>query len=144
MFRTFRKLRVLEEQIVRVMQRGMLDSLTSVDFSSIPKILRDICYHVSAGAHDNKWSQFIRYFTNTWMTKFDFELWNVSKHTMNENDLVSRTNNALENFNRKLNSEFASPHPNIFHFIDVIKEISCRTVRKIMDLKSWNSKKPER
>ena len=44
-------------------------------------------------------------------------------------DIRNRTNNALERFNRTLNTEFGNAHHNMFHFVKVIKKVSARYVR---------------
>jgi hypothetical protein len=37
---------------------------------------------------------------------------------------MARTNNAIERYNRTLKERFAHPHPNVFAFLNVIKEES--------------------
>ncbi|KAG2953905.1 hypothetical protein PC118_g7077 [Phytophthora cactorum] len=54
-----------------------------------------------------KWGEFWRYFYPTWIVRFPSNLWNVEPYT---NDLISRTNNPLERFNREMNAAFPAPH----------------------------------
>jgi hypothetical protein len=46
--------------------------------------------------------------------------WNINSIIMNEENerkMINRTSNPLEHFNRKLNDSFATPHPNMMHFV---------------------------
>jgi hypothetical protein len=144
MRRKLKKLQVPEDQINKAMQRGMLDSLTLVDHSLVAKTLQDLCDSVSVGQHVEKWEQFAHYFMSVWCARFPFESWNASGDADKTLRIGNRTNNALESFNRQLNAEFASPHPNIFHFVDVIRGMSCRIVRTLLDIRSGNSQRPVR
>ncbi|GMF25098.1 unnamed protein product [Phytophthora fragariaefolia] len=51
-----------------------------------------------------------------------------------DNELVARTNNPLERFNRELNSRFPTPHPFMATFVTVIKTISQEYVRRVADV----------
>jgi len=84
-----------------------------------------------------KWDAFYTYFMRTWMGEIDFETWNISGALEDESDIEHRTNNALENINQKFNAEFAVPHPNIFHFIDVLRKFSQYWVAKLGDLRRY-------
>lgn len=64
-------------------------------------------------------SLFWDYFHNTWVKRFDPILWNFSN--TDDLDIVGRTNNALERYNRRLGDHFFNAHPNICMFISVIK-----------------------
>jgi len=72
-------------------------------------------------AAGSEWINFFLYFKSTWCKRFGPELWNVEhiKKCLNEN-LVCRTNNALERYNRKLN-ENLQPHANIIALLDFFK-----------------------
>lgn len=60
------------------------------------------------------------YFQKTWMTRFHPVLWNLS--TTEDINIVGRTNNALERYNRRLGEHFFNAHPNLCFFISVIKK----------------------
>jgi hypothetical protein len=66
------------------------------------------------------WVEFIEYFKKTWIERFDSSLWNVSECF--QLNLVGRTNNALERYNRRLNEQFSNAHPSIGMFIQIIKQ----------------------
>ncbi|POM60542.1 hypothetical protein PHPALM_30597 [Phytophthora palmivora] len=68
-----------------------------------------------------KWQAFGEYFERTWIDGYAVELWSV--HGM-ANELVARTNNPLEHFNRELNTRFPTPHPSMATFVTTIRKIS--------------------
>ena len=58
-----------------------------------------------------------------------FDMWNVSEQQGNDDELFG-TNNAMECFNRQLNSSFSSAHPNIFRFIEVKDKFLQRNLKR--------------
>jgi hypothetical protein len=60
---------------------------------------------------------FWNYFQRTWLKKYSPLLWNVHGNE----DIVNRTNNHLERYNRRMNEVFPVAHPNILSFVDTIK-----------------------
>jgi hypothetical protein len=68
----------------------------------------------------SSWKVFWAYFRDTWMKRFPPALWRVN--TKEDEVLAGRTNNCLERYNRRLGDKFLNSHPNIFSFIDAIKE----------------------
>jgi hypothetical protein len=59
-------------------------------------------------------------------------------------DLVARTNNPLERFNRELNSTFGIPHPSVVRFVQTIEEISRRYVKLRDDIVRGIAAPPKR
>ena len=59
----------------------------------------------------------IDYFNSVWLRKFDVNLWNTFGSD------GPRTNNFVESFNKLINKKLCSAHPNIWWFIDLIKEL---------------------
>lgn len=59
---------------------------------------------------------------STWLVLYDPKDWNVNAHTKDE--ILCRSNNALERFNRKMNQAFPTAHPSMCQFVDTIKAIS--------------------
>ncbi|GMF42142.1 unnamed protein product [Phytophthora fragariaefolia] len=57
-------------------------------------------------------------------------------------DLVNRTNNPLERYNRSLNEAFSVAHSDITQFIDVIEEQSRENVRLLADISSRRTRAP--
>lgn len=80
------------------------------------------------------WIKFLNYFKKQWMKAGIIELWNRTK--IKKDEKLVKTNNSMENFNRKLNSKFPRKNPNIFTFIETIKNISCEYVERINNIKS--------
>jgi len=77
---------------------------------------------------DERINKFIDYIFKTYITKdssFPPNIWAEFTPTTN------RTTNSCEAFHSKLNNLFISSHPNIYNFIDVIKDIQSETYIKI-------------
>lgn len=87
---------------------------------------------------------FWRYFISTWIDGYDVEGWNierlVSAHETAEFTQINRTNNPLERFNRELNEAFPTPHPDMIHFIEVIKRISVEKVEYLKNIQRKRAK----
>ena len=56
------------------------------------------------------------------MKRFKPAQWNINSHTNDNDDVINRTNNPLERFNRKLKNEFPVSHPSMAVFVNTIKE----------------------
>ncbi|KAG2874159.1 hypothetical protein PC114_g25433 [Phytophthora cactorum] len=65
------------------------------------------------------------------MEQYGVEVWNVAGL---ENELIARTNNPLERFNRELNSRFPSPRPSVATFVGVVKTLSSEYVQRLADV----------
>eukprot|EP00644_Phytophthora_capsici_P018272 jgi/Phyca11/127414/e_gw1.68.156.1 len=63
---------------------------------------------------DSKWIGFWLYFRRTWIETYPPEIWNVCGINR---QLVNRTNNPLERYNRELNNEFPTRRPSIRTFV---------------------------
>ncbi|EGZ24005.1 hypothetical protein PHYSODRAFT_480393 [Phytophthora sojae] len=78
----------------------------------------------------------------TWMRTYGPSTWNVN--TIAEAvDIVNRTNNALERFNRTLNESFTTSHPSLLTFVDVIKTKSQNYVDLIEDIRHQRQQPPD-
>ncbi|CAF4668775.1 unnamed protein product, partial [Rotaria socialis] len=69
------------------------------------------------------------YFDNYWMKQISLILWNVS-------DLKTRTNNNCEGWHNRFNRRVDKMHPNIWHFIDVLKREEVHFQQKLLHAKS--------
>ena len=69
--------------------------------------------------------------------------WNVSGNANDDYDLRNRTNNALECYNRRLNSFFPSPHPSLPHFVQKIEEESRYQAKRLDDMRYGRVVVPE-
>jgi hypothetical protein len=67
---------------------------------------------------ESKWSEFWKYFSKTWLNKYDPHTWNIFGL---DNDFINRTNNPLERYNRRLNEEMGVVHPGLAHFVQILK-----------------------
>ena len=71
-----------------------------------------------------KMGQFWKYFKKHWCSDEKYiATWNINEPS-NEGhiELINRTNNALERYNRSLNEMFPTPHPSLLAFIKVLEE----------------------
>lgn len=71
---------------------------------------------------DNRIVQFTDYILETYITndaEFPPQIWAEFVAS------TKRTTNNCESFHKKLNSSFNSSHPNIFHFIEILKNMQC-------------------
>ena len=124
-----------DSEVIRLaMQNGGLDSLTEVPSNCIERRIEEL--EAEYVVFDNvKASAFFRYFKNTWMQRFKTETWNLTAMRDDNIIITNWTNNALENFNRLLNGEFGNAHPNMFHYVEVIKEIWIRKAAENQDVR---------
>ncbi|GMF50266.1 unnamed protein product [Phytophthora fragariaefolia] len=136
--RTIKRYAIPEEECVIAMTRGVLDTLTVIDSTHIARgikwVKREIkirCAEVGVGYSALKYIEFWGYFDRTWIKGYPIEVWNV--YGMN-NELIARTNNPLERFNRELSSRFPTPHPSMASFVAVIKTMSAEYVRRVADV----------
>ena len=61
--------------------------------------------------------------------------WNVIGNVSNNYELRNRTNNALENYNRCVNSLFPTAHPSLGHFVHKIEEESRYQLKRLDDIR---------
>lgn len=82
-------------------------------------------------------NKFIEYILKTYITtdaSFPLNLWAEFATTTN------RTTNSYETFHSKLNNLFIASHPNIYNFIDVLKNIQSETYIKIQNNRQRKSR----
>ncbi|KAG2775366.1 hypothetical protein PC116_g24214 [Phytophthora cactorum] len=141
------KLHISEVEVSLVMREGCFDRLTVIPRSDITgqgkrgvraRIKRD-CLAAGISYSKENWMRFWKYFEKTWIKKFKPERWNVSGLRQ---DLVNRTNNLLERYNRSLNEAFSVAHPNVTQFIGVIEEQSRENVRLLADISNRRARAP--
>jgi hypothetical protein len=133
--RKMQKLHIPEEEIAKAMKKGAIDELTVVKRSDIGKKVVKLKRKYAKGSSKDKWNNFFNYFNNTWMKKYDFDVWNISSVKEKYISIYNKTNNAPESFNKTLGGQFSSPHPNLLHFIQVIKKISIEYAKEITNIK---------
>ncbi|ETI44943.1 hypothetical protein F443_10387 [Phytophthora nicotianae P1569] len=127
-----------EQECSIAMTSGVLDMLTVIEHGLVDlctkwvkREIRQRCSVAGIQYSKAKWRGFCEYFRRTWMEQYDVEVWNVAGL---DNELVARTNNPLERFNRELNSRFPSPRPSMATFVGVIKTLSSEYVHRLADV----------
>uniref|UniRef100_H3H6G5 Uncharacterized protein n=1 Tax=Phytophthora ramorum TaxID=164328 RepID=H3H6G5_PHYRM len=75
------------------------------------------------------------------MEQYDVSVWNVAGLN---NELVARTNNPLERFNRELNDRFPKPRPSMATFVGVIKTLSAEYIQRLADVPRGRARRPTR
>lgn len=124
---------------------GLINILTIVPVSEI--LIKAIPYiraHFPEGAYKDAFNQFWSYFEKTWMNRYDPASWNIShllKDAEGRENLINRTNNPLERFNRRLN-DLGLVHPSMVQFVSAIKTVSAEYVEDIALIRRNVSKKP--
>ncbi|KAI3642974.1 hypothetical protein MP228_002799 [Amoeboaphelidium protococcarum] len=118
--RKLKELKFVDADVHFLMQVGMLDLLClipedEVEIYGIPYI-QGRCNGVSAT--EQQLADFWKYFVKTWLELFSISDWNVSR--LEGQQLVNRTNNPLESYNRLLNQDFKN-HPTMVAFIAQLK-----------------------
>lgn len=92
------------------------------------------------------WNAYWAYFTRTWLHLYHPKTWNIH-HILNnptaKEELLNRTNNPLERYNRKLNEDL-QPHSPMLVFIDGIKAHAHAYIQKIKDIERGLKAKPTR
>ncbi|GMF56155.1 unnamed protein product [Phytophthora fragariaefolia] len=130
------------------MTRGVLDMITGLEHSLIEngikwvkREIRQRCGEAGIEYSKAKWRGFWDYFQRTWLELNDISVWNVAGLS---NELVARTNNPLERFNRELNNRFPKPRPSMMTFVGVIKKISAEYVHHLADIPRRRVRRPVR
>ncbi|GMF17267.1 unnamed protein product [Phytophthora fragariaefolia] len=113
---------ILEDECSIAMTRGVLDTLTVLEHSLIENGIKWVKRESSQ-----------RYY------EAGIAVWNVAGLS---NELMARTNNPLERFNRELNDRFPKPRPSMTTFVGVIKTISAEYVHRLADIPRGRVRRP--
>ncbi|POM81144.1 Hypothetical protein PHPALM_923 [Phytophthora palmivora] len=105
-------LKIQTDELDLAMRPGCIDKLTV-----IRAIIKRDCENENIVYSKENWQQFWKYFKQT-IIKLKPEWWNI--YGLRE-DIVNRTNNPLERYNRTLNEAFLIAHPDVTQFIAVIE-----------------------
>ncbi|KAK1940193.1 hypothetical protein P3T76_008516 [Phytophthora citrophthora] len=139
---------VSEAEVSLAMREGCIDRLTVIRrCDTVFRGIQDVRHMIKRDCGDqgishskDNWKKFWKYFKRTWIKKFVPEWWNI--YGLIE-DIVNRTNNPLERYNRTLNEAFLVPHPDVIQFISVIERQSRKNVRFIEDISNRRARAPE-
>ncbi|OWY90145.1 hypothetical protein PHMEG_00041860, partial [Phytophthora megakarya] len=118
---------------------GVLDVLTVIAHDQVElgtkwvkQEIRRRCSAAGIYYSKGKWRGFWGYFSRTWLEQFGVEVWNV--HGL-DNELVARTNNPLERYNRELNYRIPT-HLSMTTFVSAIKTLSAEYVGRLADIRT--------
>ena len=129
--------RIPKDMISELMSAdGLINVLThcpieDIEVKAVPYI-RDKFHE---GDYKANFDSFWKYFLDTWMKLFKPEHWNINAYSQNSDDVINRTNNPLERFNRKLKNAFPVAHPSMAVFVNTIKDLSVEYVSMLERIK---------
>lgn len=107
-------------QIPEYAANSCLALLEQLTYFSTEAIVDRICkIEEHREIQENYWVIFWSYFRNTLIRRYPPSLWGL--YSINDKELLRRTNNSLERYNRRLSNKFLDAHPNIISSIAVIK-----------------------
>ncbi|KAF0987698.1 hypothetical protein HZS_7867 [Henneguya salminicola] len=98
----------------------------------------------------NYFEECCKYFVKTWIGCYGAKLWNI--HEIDDKEMIGRTNNALERYNRRFGKIFMNAHPNLSAFVIAIRNEfefyseKCHQIRKnnkSIKCEKGNFSKPE-
>ncbi|KAK1941006.1 hypothetical protein P3T76_007712 [Phytophthora citrophthora] len=146
--RAMKRFAIPVEECAIAMSRGVVDMLTVVSPSLIERCIKWVKHEIRQRCTESgtsyskvKWRGFWGYFQRTWLDHYDVSEWNVAGLN---NELVDRTNNPLERFNRELNNRFPKPRPSKATFVGVIKSLSAEYVQRLADIPRGRARRPPR
>ena len=116
-------------------ENSLMDLLTVIPIPEI--VVKGILYihaHFNEQGNEEKFNSFWSYFVNTWIREYPADLWNFTRSPSARDNMVNRTNNPLERYNRTLNQAFPCAHPTMDHFITTINAEARRYARLLEDI----------
>ncbi|KAJ8564223.1 hypothetical protein ON010_g7121 [Phytophthora cinnamomi] len=115
------------DQVKQSMLPGCLDLLTVFPRAKKEQGIAHVSSQLEPRRGDKtKWASFWKYFRATWLKRYDLDTWNVHHMLSDDVELISKTNNPLESYNRVFASQFHRSHPNLMTFMQVCKNESQR------------------
>ena len=128
-----------EKEIVDIMMhQNSIDILTIVPVNEIkrkgiPFVKDNLKDAMNEDKDFQKMQSFWHYFDKFWMTSEKFiNSWNISTYPGNKN-LLKRTNNGLERYNRYMKSLFCSGTPSFAQFVNTMRAESEIQQKKVQD-----------
>jgi hypothetical protein len=130
------------------MQIGMLDLLCVLPHGQVEEYgipyLRSILEKDASKKDIDKWQTFWDYFLRQWMPIL--WRWNISQMEGPDGtffDVVNRTNNGLEKYNRHFNNLF-NKRPSLLEFVQIVEKESRFQDQKLNDIRYGRRKEVER
>jgi hypothetical protein len=141
------KLKISEPEVDLAMREGCIDRLTTmrrldINLRGIHEVRSTIkrnCSSRGISYSRENWKKFWKYFKKTWLHKFEPARWNINGV---REDIVNRTSNPLERYNRTLNTHFNGGHPDVTRFISVIEQKSRENLRLLTDISNRRASAP--
>ena len=125
---------------------GLLNILTVIPIEDIEnKGIPYIRQKFNEGQDKVKFDSFWKYFVATWMTQYNPEDWNIHRGRNSDlpaDEVLNRTNNPLERFNKKLNGYFAARHPTMVQYVMGIRQISIDYVAELANIRRGHARPP--
>ena len=121
----------------------LMDILTVIPIEEIiPKGIPYIRANFNERGNREKFDQFWTYFVNTWIRNYPPDLWNYTNTPNARDNMVNRTNNPLERYNRTLNQAFPYAYPTMNHFVSTINKEARRYARLLLDIQRGHANPP--
>jgi hypothetical protein len=125
---------------------GLINLLTTIPIEEIEsKGIPYIRARFNEGQHKSKFDTFWKYFVATWMTQYNPEDWNINRgrnNDLSEEDILNRTNNPLERFNRKMNGYFPCRHPAMVQYVTGIRQLSMDYSNELDSIRRGRTRPP--
>lgn len=122
---------------------GLINILTHCPIEEIEvKAIPYIRERFDEGEYKENFNAFWKYFLTTWMKLFKPDHWNVHALTDKSDDVINRTNNPLERFNRRMKNAFPAAHPSMAVFVNTIKDLSVEYVSMLERIKRGTVPRP--
>ncbi|ETP23851.1 hypothetical protein F441_03085 [Phytophthora nicotianae CJ01A1] len=130
-------------EVAAAMEPGVLDLLTVLPVKvlrkkGIPFVTKKLYRLIGVpreADRTEKWQAFWDYFVKTWCDTYDIFCWNISGMMKENVEIVNRTNNPLEAYNRRLADTFGAPHPSILNFVEVLKQEAKNYLDQLADVR---------
>jgi hypothetical protein len=146
--RLIEKCHLSKEHVTNAMQIGMLDLLCVLPHEQVEEYgipyLRSILEKDASKKDIDKWQTFWNYFLRQWMPIL--WRWNISQKEGPDGsffDVVNRTNNGLERYNRHFNRLF-NKRPSLLEFVQIVEKESRFQDQKLNDIRYGRRKEVER
>lgn len=141
------ELRIPKGDVQVAMTPGLLDTLTVVPEAGIrtkgiPFVTHSLNSRVDKQKNKGKWNSFWTYFTRTWMSAYPESCWNISVMLSDNVEIVNRTNNPLECYNRLVAERCGVAHPILLAFVETLKEESLSYVTLLDDIRHKRQEPP--
>jgi hypothetical protein len=123
---------------------GLLEVLTVIPIGEIEtKGIPYVRSKCKEEGYLSSFNQFWNYFKSTWLDRFPPSDWNINGKIMKDN-VINRTNNPLERYNRTIASCFKVSHPNMDTFVRELRTLCNRYVTTYNNVKNGYSTSVQR